>query len=160
MDTHYYAEHALTMAKHPSESDLRLMVRLVSFTLNAGEALTFTKGISQDDEPDLWKKSLSGDIELWIDIGQPDEKRVKKACGRSDKVVIYVYQEGPAQAWLKQNEKVFRRLKNLSIIYIKVDGDLEALSQRTMEIQCNISDGETMFIDDEQSVTVHLERWK
>jgi len=160
MDTHYYAEHTLTMAKHPSESDLRLMIRLVSFALNADEALTFTKGISQDDEPDLWKKSLSGDIECWIDIGQPDEKRVKKACGRSDKVIIYVYQEGVGEAWLKQNNKVFRRLKNLSINYIKIDGDLEALVSRTMDIQCNISDGEISFIREDQSVEIHCETWK
>ena len=88
MDSQYYAEHNLTMAKHPSETDLRLMVRLVAFILNADENLVFTKGISQEDEPDLWKKSLGGDIELWIDLGQPDVKRIKKACGRSKEVII------------------------------------------------------------------------
>jgi uncharacterized protein YaeQ len=81
MDTHYYMEHGLTLAKHPSENDLRLMIRLLAFVFNAREDLVFCKGISQDDEPDLWQKNLSGDIELWIDLGQPDEKRIKKACG-------------------------------------------------------------------------------
>ena len=76
MDSHYYAEHNLTMAKHPSETDLRLMVRLVAFILNADEDLEFCKGISQEDEPDLWQKSLGGEITLWIDLGQPDEKRI------------------------------------------------------------------------------------
>ena len=98
MDSHYYAEHNLTMAKHPSETDLRLMVRLITFILNADEDLAFTKGISHEDEPDLWKKSLGGDIELWIELGQPDEKCIKKACGRSDQVIIYTYQEGMATA--------------------------------------------------------------
>ena len=94
MDIHYYGEHNCTLAKHPSENDLRLLVRVIAFILNANEDLSFCKGISEDDEPDLWQKSLSGDIELWIDLGQPDEKRIKKACGRSDRVIIYTYQEG------------------------------------------------------------------
>jgi uncharacterized protein YaeQ len=74
MDSHYYAEHNLTLAQHPSETDLRLMVRVLAFILNAEERLEFCKGISQDDEPDLWIKSLGGEIELWIDLGQPDER--------------------------------------------------------------------------------------
>ena len=82
MDQHYYEEHHLTLAQHPSENDLRLMIRLVAFILNANDTLTFCKGISQDDEPDLWQKSFGGDIEMWIELGQPDEKRIKKACGQ------------------------------------------------------------------------------
>ena len=96
MDTHYYNEHPLTLAKHPSENDLRLMIRVTAFILNANEELIFCKGIAEDDEPDLWQKSFDGDIELWIDLGQPDEKRIKKACGRSEQVIIYTYQEGTA----------------------------------------------------------------
>jgi len=160
MDTHYYNEHTLTMAKHPSESDLRLMIRLLSFALNANENLVFTKGISQDDEPDLWAKNLSGDIELWIDIGQPEEKRIRKASGRSDTVKIYIYQEGNGQAWLKQNSKVLKRFKNLSVIYLDVEGDLEALCERTMNLQCNISDGELTLINADDSVLVRSVIWK
>ena len=160
MDTHYYAEHSLTMAKHPSESDIRLMVRLLSFAINARENLEFTKGISQDDEPDLWAKSLSGDIELWIDIGQPEEKRLRKASGRSDSVNVYIYQEGIGQAWLKQNSKTIKRFKNLSIIYLDVEGDLEELCERTMDLQCNISDGELTLINAESSVVVRCDVWK
>ena len=160
MDTHYYNEHALTLAKHPSESDLRLMVRLVIFALNASESLEFTKGISQDDEPDLWTKSLGGDIELWIDIGQPEEKRLRKASGRSDAVKVYIYQEGNGQAWLKQNSKALKRFKNLSVIYLNIEGDLEGLSARTMDLQCNISDGELTLINGEESVLVRCDVWK
>ena len=160
IDSHYYAEHSLTMAKHPSESDLRLMVRLVTFALNASEALEFTKGISQDDEPDVWAKDLSGDIDLWIDIGQPDEKRIRKACGRSEKVIIYNYLEGSALAWWKQAEKTLKRFKNLSVVFLKIDGDLECLAKRGMALQCNISDGELTLIADENSVVVQPEVWK
>jgi uncharacterized protein YaeQ len=160
MDRHYYAEHDLTLAKHPSENDLRLMVRLAAFVLNADERLAFSKGISQDDEPDLWQKALDGAITLWIDLGQPDEKRIRKACGRSEKVVIYTYQEGSALAWWKQAEKTLLRFKNLSVIYLNIEGDIEALSQRAMRLQCNISDGELTIMDEEQSVVIKEEVWK
>lgn len=158
MDNHYYAEHDLTLAKHPSENDLRLMVRLVAFILNADESLVFCKGISQDDEPDLWKKDLTGAIKLWIDLGQPDEKRIRKACGRSEKVIIYTYQEGSAQAWMKQMQKTLSRFKNLSVIHLHIDGDIEALVERSMRLQCNISDAELTLSNDEFSVSVREER--
>jgi uncharacterized protein YaeQ len=160
MDTHYYAEHNLTVAQHPSENDLRLMVRLVAFALNAEEDLAFTKGISQDDEPDLWVKELDGSIKLWIDLGQPDEKRIKKACGRSEKVIIYMFQENSAQAWWKQMENSLKRFKNLSVVLLKMDGDLERLLERSISLQCNISDGELTMIKDEESVVIHEERYK
>lgn len=160
MDSHYYAEHNLTLAQHPSETDLRLMVRLVAFILNANEDLEFCKGISQDDEPDLWQKSLGGDIELWIDLGQPDEKRIKKACGRSKKVIIYTYQEGMAAAWWKQIETSLTRFTNLSVIYLDIEGDIESLAKRAMSLQANISDEELTLMDDkEQSVVVREKPW-
>lgn len=160
MDRHYYAEHNFTLAKHPSENDLRLMVRLVAFALNADEDLAFSKGISQDDEPDLWTKALDGEIKLWIDLGQPDEKRIRKACGRSEQVIIYTYQEGSALAWWKQSEKTLKRFKNLRVINLKIAGDIEVLAERTMKLQCNISDAELSLINDEQSITITEEVWK
>ena len=160
MDSHYYAEHNLTMAKHPSETDLRLMVRLIAFILNADDALAFSKGISQDDEPDLWTKSLGGDIELWIDLGQPDEKRIKKACGRSEQVIIYTYQEGMAEAWWKGIETSLTRFSNLKVIHLDFECDIEVLAKRAMNLQANISDGELTLIDEEQSVLVREKSWR
>ena len=159
MDSHYYAEHNLTMAKHPSETDLRLMVRLVAFILNADEELEFCKGISQEDEPDLWKKSLGGEIELWIDLGQPDEKRIKKACGRSEKVIIYTYQEGMAASWWKQIETSLTRFSNLQVIHLDIEGDIEDLTERAMSLQANISDNELTLMDDEHSVVIREKSW-
>ena len=159
MDSHYYAEHNLTMAKHPSETNLRLMVRLIAFILNADEELVFCKGISQEDEPDLWKKSLGGDIELWIDLGQPDEKRIKKACGRAEKVIIYTYQEGMAASWWKQIETSLIRFSNLQVIHLDIDGDIEALVKRAMSFQANIADNELTLIDEEHSVVIRQKSW-
>lgn len=160
MDRNYYAEHNFTLAKHPSETDLRLMIKLVAFMLNADETLLFTKGITQDDEPDLWQKALDGDIKLWIDLGQPDEKRIRKACGCSEKVIIYMYQEGSALAWWKQMQNQLGRFKNLSVVYLNIDGDIELLAKRAMVLQCNISDFELTIIDNDNSVTVREDRWK
>ncbi len=159
MDSHYYAEYNLTMAKHPSETDLRLMVRLIAFILNADEELVFCKGISQEDEPDLWKKSLGGDIKLWIDLGQPDEKRIKKACGRSEQVIIYTYQEGMATSWWKQIETSLTRFSNLQVIHLEMDGDIELLAKRAMSLQANISDNELTLMDEEQSVVIREKSW-
>ena len=91
MDRHYYQDHSLTLARHPSETDERLMVRLLAFVRHANESLIFAKGLSDVDEPDLWQKDLTGAIELWIDVGQPDERRMLKACGRASQVVVYSY---------------------------------------------------------------------
>ena len=160
MDTNYYAEHSLILAQHPSENNLRLMVRILAFIFNANEDLAFCKGIAQDDEPDLWQKNLSGDIELWIDLGQPDEKRIKKACGRSDTVIIYTYQEGMANSWFTQNKKLLNRFKNLSIVYLKIDGDIEELCERSMVLQANISDNELNLIAGENSIFITEDNWK
>lgn len=159
MDIHYYNEHNLTMAQHPSESDLRLMNRLVAFILNANDNLVFCKGIDEDDEPDLWEKDFGDDIKLWIDIGQPDEKRIKKACGRSEKVIIYTYQESVATPWFKQMEKVIKRFKNLSVIHLDIQGDIEELAQRSMSFQCNISEEELTLIKDDQSLIITQRAW-
>ncbi|MGB5868433.1 MAG: YaeQ family protein [Arcobacteraceae bacterium] len=160
MDQHYYEEHNLTLAQHPSENNLRLMIRLIAFVLNASEELMFCKGISQDDEPDLWQKTLGGDIEMWIDLGQPDEKRIKKACGRSKKVIIYTFKENVASAWFNQIKKFLTRFNNLQIIYLNIHGDLESFTKRSMSIQCNISDNELTLIDKDTSVIISQEIYK
>ncbi|MCJ8327600.1 MAG: YaeQ family protein [Campylobacterales bacterium] len=160
MDEHYYEEHNLTLAQHPSENNLRLMIRLISFVLNANDKLMFCKGISQDDEPDLWQKSLSDDIEMWIDLGQPDAKRIKKACGRSEKVIIYTFKESLSSTWFKQIENSLIRFKNLQIIYLNIDGDIELLHNRSMNIQCNILDNELTLISEDKSVIITQEIYK
>ena len=136
------------------------MVRLTAFILNASETLEFTKGIDQDDEPDLWQKSMGGDIELSIILGQPDEKRIKKACGVSDEVIIYVYQDGMANSWFKQNEKVLKRFKNLKVIFVSFDNDVEELCSRSMNLQCNTLDTELTLIDDDNFIIVSEDIWK
>lgn len=159
MDRHYYDDFDLTIAKHPSETTLRMMIRIIALILHADEHLSLTKGLSQDDEPALWQKDLSGDIELWIDLGQPDERRIRKACGRAKKVVIYTYNHKAASAWWRQNESKLKRFKNLQVIHLNIEGDLEIASQRSVELQANIQDVELMLLDEESSLRVTQEIW-
>src|SRR3546814_7156842 len=116
MDRHYYATHALTLAQHPSETEERLMIRLLAFALHADDALEFGRGLSSDDEPDLWRKSLSGEIELWIDLGQPDESRIRKACGRSRAVVVVNYGGRRPDTWWDKNRAAVQRIGTRTVI--------------------------------------------
>ncbi len=154
MDRHYYQDHALTIAQHPSETEERLMVRLLAFALHAHEALTFGKGLSTEDEPDLWLKDLSGTIELWIDVGLPDERRIRKACGRAKQVIIYSFGGHGADLWWDKNCKAFERIRNLSVYNLPVatGQSLAKLAQRNMQLQCTIQDGDVWLGDNDNRV--------
>ncbi len=149
MDRGYYATHALTMAQHPSETDERLMVRLLAFALHADERLEFGAGLSADDEPDLWRKSLTGEIEQWIDLGQPDEQRIRKACGRARQVVIVTYSGRSADIWWDKTGPALARSRNLTVIDIPADSiaALAALAARNMQLQCLIQEGDVQLMD-------------
>lgn len=154
MDRHYYQQHSLTVAQHPSETDERLMVRLLAFALHASDSLSFTKGLSTDDEPDLWQKSLSDDIELWIELGLPSEKRLKKACGRSQQVIVYTYGTGGAEMWWKQMQSQVSRFKNLSIRHLdsQATQPLAELMQRNLDVQVSIQDGEISWDSNDKNI--------
>lgn len=154
MDRHYYADHALTIARHPSETDERMMVRLLAFALNADEALAFGRGLSAEDEPDLWRKDLTGAIEQWIEVGLPDERRLLKACGRAPEVVVYAY--GTLGPWWKQLGARVRQAANVRVYSLDADTlqALAALAKRTMRVQATIQDGQAWISDGEQSVVV------
>lgn len=159
MDRHYYASHELTVAQHPSENDFRFMIRIIAFIINASEQLTFTKGLSSDDEPELWAKTLTEEIDLWIDLGQPDEKRIRKACSRAKQVIIYTYHEGKANIWWKKQQANLARFNNLKIAHISAEG-VAALMNRSIQLQCIIQDGEIYLNDDVSNIIITLEHLK
>jgi uncharacterized protein YaeQ len=156
MDRGYYATHALTLARHPSETDERLMVRLLAFALHAGERLEFGRGLSADDEPDAWRKSLTGEIELWIELGQPDEQRIRKACGRARRVVIVTYGGRGADIWWEKIASGLARSKNLTVIDIPAASvqALAALAVRNMQLQCLVQEGQVQLMSETATVTV------
>ena len=155
-DRNYYAEHALTIARHPSETDERMQVRLLAFALHAHERLQFTRGLSSDDEPDLWQKDLTDAIELWIDVGLPDERRVRKACNRAAQVCIYAYGGRSADLWWQQNGAALQRFDNLRVWTLPKEQTeaLTALTERTMNLQVTIQDGELWISSDNANVQV------
>lgn len=154
MDRHYYAQHSLTLAKHPSETEERLLVRLIAFALFANESLSFGKGLSEEDEPDLWQKDLTGAIELWVNVGLPDEREIRKASGRSKQVAVVLYGGRVADMWWAQNSKALLKLKHLQVINLPdIDVMTEACS-RSMNINCTIQDGNMLIGHDNGSFDI------
>jgi uncharacterized protein YaeQ len=161
MDRNYYQEHTLTIARHPSETDERMMIRLLAFALHADPALAFTKDLFDVDEPALWQKDLTGAIQTWIEVGQPDEKRLMKACGRAARVIVYSY-SATSHIWFKQIANKVERAKNLSIVNIPFEASaaLERLAKRSMLLQCTIQDGQIWLTDGADTVLVERETFK
>ena len=162
MDRHYYADHQLTIARHPSETDERMMVRILAFALNASDSLAFTRGLSTDDEPDLWCKHLTGDIEHWIEVGLPEEDRIRKACNRADRVTLYVYGGRAMPVWWDKHQNRLDRFGHLEVIALaEEDTDaLGKLASRSMTLQVNTQDGEVTVGNDEQVVSLAPEYLK
>ncbi len=160
MDRHYYADHQLTIAQHPSETDLRVMIRLLAFALNAGDTLEFTKGLSTDDEPELWQKDLTGETELWIELGLPEEDRIRKACNRAGKVILYTYGDRAFPVWWDKHHGKLERFDNLTIVHLPGDSTeaLAALADRSMSFQVTIQDGEVTFSNDSNLVSITPEQ--
>jgi len=156
-DRNYYETHSLTLAQHPSETEERLMVRLLVFALHADSALAQGRGLSSE-EPDLWRKDLTGQIEVWIEIGQPDEQSLRRACGRAKHVFVYTYSGNSAQAWWSKTGDALQRCSNLSVIDIdsRSSKALAALAQRGMQLQCFIQDGQVQMMSETETVAIEL----
>ena len=146
LDRNHFGSHSLTLARHPSETDERMMVRLLAFALNADDALEFGRGLSAEDEPDLVKRDLTGAIELWIEVGLPDERELRKAAGRAREVKVYTYGGRSAALWWTQNRDALARLDNLTVVDIPVA--IGTLAARNMSLQCTIQDGQLYLSSD------------
>ena len=155
MDRNYYGDHTLTIARHPSETDERVMIRVLAFALHADPALAFTKDLFDVDEPALWQKDLTGAIQTWIEVGQPDEKRLLKAAGRSEKVIVYSY-SATSDIWFKGLANKIDRAKNVAVVNIlnEASVQLETMAKRNMQLQCTIQDGQVWLTDGTDTVLV------
>jgi uncharacterized protein YaeQ len=160
MDRHVYADHALTIARHPSETDERMMVRLLAFALQVPPdehdgMLELGKGLSDTDEPDLWQRDLTGAITHWIEVGQPDERTLLRASGRAARVSVYAY-SAAVPIWWNGIASRITRASNIAVWQLPAAQSqaLGALAQRSMQIQCNVQDGTAWFGIDEESVEI------
>lgn len=144
IDRGRYADHPLTIALHPSETEERMMLRLLAFVMFADDALAFGRGLSAEGEPDLARSDLTGRIELWIEVGLPDEKWVRKACGRAEQVVVLAYGGHRAELWWRQHEAALARCENLSVLSVDPAAStaLARLAARTMRLDCTVQHGQ------------------
>lgn len=159
---HYYVEHSLTVACHPSETEQRMILRLLSFALYADADLVFGKGLSSSDEPDLWVHNPNGTIDTWIDLGQPDVKRIKRACSKSVQVVVFCYGDAAAENWWKQNQTQLTNFKNLSVLHIDTDkyNSLKGFARKSISITVNIDEDMIFLTNEDDTLSITLNQLK
>jgi len=158
VDRGYYRDHSLTVARHPSETEERMMVRVLAFALHADEALAFGRGLSTEDEPDLWRRDLTGAIEAWIEVGLPDERELRKACGRARVVHVLAYGGRAVDLWWQGARERLERLERLSVIEVPVEASraLAEMAARSMRLQVTIQDGHVLVADGTRSLSIDL----
>jgi uncharacterized protein YaeQ len=170
IDNSYYADHALTLARHPSETDERMMVRLVALALNAHKlqtvlggdgTLAFGAGLSNPDDPDVSLRDYTGQTRLWIEVGQPEDKPISKACSKADEVLLYCFSHS-AEVWWRGMEAKFARLDKLAVYRVPslASQALGALAQRSMQLQATVQEGVLMLGDGASTVDIECLRWK
>lgn len=161
MDRNVFLDSSLTLARHPSETEERLMLRLLAWLVNAHERLTFTRGLSAEDEPEIWLLNDHNGIEVWVELGLPEERRVKRACNRSASVVLYTYNGRAAQIWWQQNQNKLAQQDNLTVRFLD-DEQLKALTRlasRSMTLQATIQDGTIWLSDDQNHLELRFTDW-
>ena len=170
IDHGYYEDHALTLARHPSETDERMMVRLAALAFQAHQlqtvcggdgTLAFGAGLSDPSEPDVWLRDYTGQVRLWIEVGQPDETAITKAARKADRMALYVFQSA-AEVWWRGIENKLTRLQNVEVwrIPAATSQTLAKLAQRSMQLQATIQEGTLMLGDGAQSIDIDPLRWK
>ena len=160
MDRGLYRDASVILARHPSETDERMMIRLLALALNlpaddnAG-ALEFAKDLWDVDEPALWQKDLTGEIKHWIEIGQPDDRRLMRASGRADRISVYSF-AASTPIWWSSLENKITRADNIAVWQIDTAQSqaLAALAQRGMQLQLSVQDGSAWIGEGEHSAEV------
>ena len=158
LNIHHYQDYSLTIAKHPSENDLRMMIRILAFAMSAQEELQFTKGLSSDSEPDIWKINHDGSIEHWIELGLPDERRIRQACSKANKVSLYTYHGNQALQWFESVENKIQRFDHLTVTHlIFPEGELlEAIADKGMNLNISIEDNEIWISNETERLLVEF----
>jgi uncharacterized protein YaeQ len=170
IDHGYYADHALTLARHPSETDERMMVRLVALALNAHRlqtvchgdgTLAFGAGLSDPDEPDVWLRDFTGLTRLWVEVGQPEDKPILKACGKADQVVVYAFSSA-ADVWWKGIQTKLTRPPNLAVWRLPTEAapQLAALAERSMQLQATVLEGVLTLGNGRETVSLECQCWR
>ncbi|MFA6235790.1 MAG: YaeQ family protein [Bacteriovorax sp.] len=162
LNRHHYQDYHLTIAKHPSETNLRMIYRLIAFSLLSHEELEFTRGLSTDSEPDLWKINYDGSIDHWIELGHPDERRIRQICSRAKVVSLFTYQDNTSLAWFKSIEDQLHRFNHLNIthLFVKDGQNIEELVERGMNFNVNIEDDEIWISNESDRINLEFKNVK
>jgi uncharacterized protein YaeQ len=162
LDRNQFLDATLTLARHPSENQERMMLRLLAWIKYANERLQFTRGLSAEEEPEAWLRNDHMGIDLWIELGLPDERRIKKACTQSAEVALFTYNSRAAEIWWQQNKNKCSQFNNLSVWYLDDEqlAKLSAFAGRTMILQSTIQDGAIWLSDAENNLEIHLVAWQ
>ena len=160
-NTHYYEGFNLTIAKHPSENESRMMYRLLAFLYCAHTDLKFTKGLSSIGEPELWQKNYTGEIIQWIDLGLPDIKRVRQASGKSKSVKIFTYHQSKAEDWYQKNKSDFQKNKKLEVYHFNVseNGPIDKFVSKTMKLSCIIEEQQLYLSNDSERIVIEVQKF-
>ena len=160
MDRGVYGEHLLTIARHPSETDERMMIRVLAYALNAPAsndhgALELAKSLWDTDEPDLWQKDLTGQVMHWIDVGQPDDRRILRASPRAERVSVFSFSSSTPVWWSGIASKI-TRARNVAVWQVEAAQSqaLAALTQRSMQLQVSVQDGTVYVSEGERAVEI------
>ncbi len=160
MDRNIYRDLAVTVARHPSETDERMMVRLLALALHApadddAGALELAKDLWEADEPALWQKDLTGQIVHWIEVGQPDDKRLMRAAGRAGRVTVFAF-TASTPIWWNGIASKLTRARNLAVWQVDAAQSqaLAALAQRGMQLQVTVQDATVWVGDGQRSVEI------
>ena len=164
MDRGVYADHVVTLARHPSEADERMMIRVLAFALNvlgddhAGQ-LEFAKDLWDVDEAALWHKDYTEAIQHWIDVGQPDDKRLMRAAGRAERVSVYSFSSS-TPVWWKGLQSKITRAENIAVWQIEAEQSqaLARLAERTVQLQVTVQDGTVWLSTGKESVEITPKR--
>jgi uncharacterized protein YaeQ len=162
LNLHHYSDYSLTLAKHPSETDLRFLIRVLTFGLLSQEDLQFTKGLSTDAEPDMWKINHDGSIEHWVELGLPDERRIRQICGKAHNVSIFTYHGKQAEQWFETIARKLDRFDHLSIIHFNFEDPqiLEKFVNKGMKLSLTIEDNEIWLATESDRTCIHFKTVK
>ena len=162
IDRGYYRDHALTVARHPSETDERMMMRVLAFALHADDALEFGRGLSTEDEPDLWRRDLTGAVEQWIEVGLPEEREIRRACGRAREVHVLAYGGRAVDLWWQAARERLERQDRLGVSEVPLEASraLAGLAARNMALQVTIQEHHVLIANGSTSLPVEVRTLK
>ena len=159
LNIHHYEEYSLTVAKHPSENNLRMIIRILAYALHAQENIQFTKGLSSDSEPDIWKIDFDGSIIHWIELGIPEEKRLRQMCSKAQRVSLFTYHGKQAEQWFESMNNTIKRFDHLNVIHFLFDNpeSIGELVDKSMDFEISIEDNEIWLSNQSERMLINFE---